>query len=98
MSVKLRDLKHRLEGIGSLRAWPPVWLPGGWVAGGVFGEAGILESVGRTDDRLSLRMNHEGLEHLAGLQWDPPPLINDVLQVLQANLGKTIRDLGDLEV
>ena len=28
--MKLRELKHRLEGFSDrLRAWPPIWVPGG---------------------------------------------------------------------
>lgn len=32
------------------------------------------------------------------LQWDPPPMLTDVELILQANLGKAIKDLGDLDV
>ncbi len=81
-----------------MRAWPPVWMPGGWVSDGEFGEAGILVSVKRLEDRLSLRMRYEGREHAGRLQWDPPPTLTSLEQILQANLGKAIRDLGDLDV
>ena len=96
--VKIRELTHRFEGFPPIRAWPPVWVPGGWVPDGRFGEDGVLESVRRVDDRLSLRMRYEGHEHAGGLQWDPPPSLTTVEHRLQANLGKIIRDLGELDV
>jgi hypothetical protein len=81
-----------------MHAWPPVWLPGGWVSDGEFGSQGILVSVKRLEDRLVLRMTYEGREHSGRLQWDPPPMLTAVEQVLQANLGKAIKDLGELDV
>lgn len=83
-----------------MRAWPPVWLPGGWARDGGFGAEGVLVSVRRAGDRSSLllRMCYEGREHAGQLDWDPPPRLSGVEQILLANLGKAIRDLGDLEV
>jgi hypothetical protein len=43
-------------------------------------------------------MRYEGREHTGRLQWDPPPMLTSVEQILQTNLSKTIRDLGDLDV
>ena len=99
--MKLRDLKHRFEGFSDrLRAWPPIWVPGGRGLSGAFGADGVLESVcvRRVEERLSLRMRHEGREHMACLSWDPPPSLMDVEQVLRAHLGHTITDIGDLDV
>jgi hypothetical protein len=42
-------------------------------------------------------MRYEGREHTGRLQWDPPPILATVEQVLQDNLGKAIRALGELE-
>lgn len=27
------------------KAWPPIWVPGGWVSIDAFGDDGVLESV-----------------------------------------------------
>ncbi len=81
-----------------MRAWPPVWLPGGWAPDGEFGSEGVLVSVRRIEGLLALRMRYEGREHTGRLEWDPPPMLTTVEQVLQANLGKAIRDLGYLDV
>lgn len=99
--MKLRDLTHRFEGFSHhVRAWPPIWVPGGWVSIDAFGDDGVLESVSirRSEERLSLRMRYEGQEHTAGLSWDPPPSLTDVEQLLRAHLGRTIKDIGELDV
>jgi hypothetical protein len=96
--LKIRDLKHKFEAFPPVRAWPPVWMPGGWVSEGEFGEAGVLVSVTQLEGRLSLRMRYEGREHAGQLHWDPPPALASVERILHANLGKAIRDLGELDV
>jgi len=96
--VKLRDLRHGHEGFPRVHAWPPVWMPGGWAPDGEFGSEGLLVSVKRLGDCLALRMRYESRDHSGRLQWDPPPLFSSVEQVLQVNLGKAIRDLGELDV
>lgn len=99
--MKLRDLMHRFEGLSHhVRAWPPIWMPGGYVATDAFGADGVLESVSvrRLEERLSLRMRYQGQEHMVCLAWDPPPSLTDVERVLRAHLGNTITDIGELDV
>jgi hypothetical protein len=55
-------------------------------------------SVKRVEDHLALRMRYEGREHTGRLQWDAPPMLTAVEQILRANLGKAILDLGELDV
>jgi hypothetical protein len=83
-----------------MRAWPPIWVPGGRGPSDAFGADGVLESVSvrRREERLSLRMRYKGREHMACLSWDPPPSLIDVEQVLRTHLGTTIRDIGELDV
>jgi len=73
-------------------------MPGGRVSKGEFGAEGVLVSVKRFEDHLTLRMRYEGREHTGRLQWDPPPVLTALEQILRANLGKAIRDLGELDV
>jgi len=73
-------------------------MPGGRISGGEFGAAGVLVSVKRLEDHLTLRMRYEGREHTGRLQWDSPPVLTALEQILRANLGKAIRDLGELDV
>ncbi len=81
-----------------MRAWPPIWLPGGWASDGEFGSEGVLVYVKQLDGLLTLRMRFEGREHTGRLQWDPPPTLTSVEHVLHDNLGKAIRGIGELEV
>jgi len=83
-----------------MRAWPPIWVPGGRGLSDAFGADGVLESVSvrRLEDRLSLRMRYKGREHMACLPWDPPPSPRDVEQALRTPIGNTIRDIGELDV
>jgi hypothetical protein len=62
------------------------------------GAEGVLVSVKRVVDHLTLRMRYEGREHTGRLQWGPPPMLMSVEQILQDNLGKAIQDLGELDV
>src|SRR5882762_1825145 len=38
------------------------------------------------------------VNHSGRLQWDPPPMLMAVEQILQHNLGKAIKDLRELGV
>lgn len=96
--MKLRDLRHGHEGFPRVHAWPPIWMPGGHVLEGEFGAEGVLVSVKRLEDHLALRMRYEGREHSGRLQCDPPPVLTALEQILRANLGKAIQDLGELDV
>jgi len=96
--MKIRDLRHGHEGFPRVHAWPPIWMPGGRVSKGEFGAEGVLVSVKRLEDHLILRMRYEGREHTGRLQWDPPPVLTTLEQILRANLGKAIRALGELDV
>jgi hypothetical protein len=73
-------------------------MPGGRVSEGEFGAEGVLVSVKRLEDHLILRMRYEGREHTGRLLWDPPPVLTALEQILRANLGKAIQDLGELDV
>jgi hypothetical protein len=81
-----------------VHAWPPVWMPGGRGSEGDFGAEGVLMSVKRLEDHLTLRMRYEGRDHTGRLQWDPPPTLMAVEQILQENLDRAIQDLGELGV
>ena len=95
-SMKLRELTCQS---GEATVWPVEWVdwadPGG--ASDV-PESGVLEGLTRLGNRLLLRINVNGNRRTAGLEWDPPPSVNDVEAVLQANLGVQIRVIGQLDV
>lgn len=81
--------------------WPPRWTFSIHPRGGdeiLVGEEGVLESVKRMGERLSLTMKYKGRERFGSLQWDAPPSLDAVERVLLANLGKPIKTIGDLDV
>jgi hypothetical protein len=43
-------------------------------------------------------MKYKGQERFGSLQWDAPPSLDAVEKVLQANLGKPIKTIGDVFV
>jgi hypothetical protein len=96
--MKLVELKRRV-GNSSYHVWPPPWASS-YGADNRFatGDEGVLKDVQRQDNGLSLTMMYDGREHMASLEWDPPPTLADVERVLNANLGREIKAIGELDV
>jgi len=98
--MKIRHLKRKFEAVIE-STWPPRWTSSMHPRGEVevlVGEEGTLESVKRIGEHLSLTMKYKGQERFGSLQWDAPPSLDAVEKVLQANLGKPIKTIGDLYV
>ena len=97
----LRD--HPLMTYKGLRSWPPAWL---WTAGyGTtypMGEVGILKAVLRshteTHDRCFLVMEHCGAEYVGALLLNDPSFCREIFEVLLRNIGKTIPEIGDIDL
>jgi hypothetical protein len=96
--MKIRNLKRK-SGEAVVSVWPPSWA-GSYKAGDKFpvGEEGVLESVKRIGDRLSLTIKYDGREHMGSLQWDTPPSLDNVEKALRSSIGKAIKAIGDLDV
>ena len=92
-AVKLRDLSSGSK--SSTVSWVD-WGDSGGAPG--VPESGVLEGLTRLGNRLLLRINIDGHRRTASVEWDPPPSVDDVEAVLQANLGAEVRALGHLEV
>jgi hypothetical protein len=77
--------------------WPPHGA--GEVPAPAPGE-GVLKDVRRSGNRLDVTIEHEGREALAFVKVaeGQAPSLDAVKTVLSANLGKTVSELGDLEV
>jgi hypothetical protein len=54
--------------------------------------------VRRIEQHLRLTMKYEGREHNARFEWTPPPTLQAVEAILKANIGKAMREIGDLDV
>ena len=61
---------------------------------------GVLKSVKRFRNRLSLTVEHEGQEAWGGVEveQDQRPSVDAVERVLKASVGKAIQEIGDLDV
>ncbi len=95
--MKLRD---RVRG-----HWPPSWASS-YGRGTTFdtSEEGILRAValmpamGSQPERLRLEVEHKGTPSTGVLALNHQSLHAELHEVLRNNLGKTIRELGDLEL
>ncbi len=96
--MKIRQLKRNVGG-AVVSVWPPQWTSA-YAAGDYFatGEEGVLQSVERRENRLSLTMWWSGREHFGVLEWTPPPTLETVETVLRAHIGAPIQAIGDLDV
>jgi hypothetical protein len=97
----LRD--HPLMMYKGDRSWPPAWL---WTAGydstHPVGEVGILKAVLRSHtephDRCFLVMEHCGAEYVGTLLLNDPGFCREIFEVLLQNVGKTIPEIGDIDL
>jgi len=98
--MKIRHLKRKFGGVID-SVWPPRWTFSTHPRGGdeiLVSEEGVLESVKRMGERLSLTVKYKGRQRFGSLQWDAPPSLDAVEQLLLANLGKPIKTIGDVYV
>jgi hypothetical protein len=78
--MKIRHLKRKFGGVID-SVWPPRWTFSTHPRGGdeiLVGEEGVLESVKRMGERLSLTMKYKGRQRFGSLQWDAPPSLDAV--------------------
>lgn len=96
--MRIRYLRRK-SGETIVSVWPPAWASL-YEAGATFavGEVGVLKSVARLDDCLSLTIMYEGREHVGRLRWDSPPSFDRVETALRANLGQPITVISDVDV
>ncbi len=96
--MKLRDVTRTYEG-AVMHIWPPqvlVQIGSTIVRPG----EGALKRVKRMGNRLSLTVEHEGQEAWGGVEveQDQRPSLDAVERVLKASVGKSIKEIGDLDV
>ena len=88
-----------------MSAWPPRWATSfregdAWNSGPKAAE-GVLESVGRHEDDetlLRLTMRFDAREHIGLLVWDEPPPVAAVERLLKENVGRALREIGELDL
>ena len=96
--MKLRDVT-RTSGMAITHIWPPQLLV---QIGPMIVEPGegVLKSVTRFGNRLSLTVEQDGQEAWGGVEveQDQRPSVDAVEKVLKASVGKPIKEIGDLDV
>lgn len=95
--MQIQDLRRKM-GESRLLIWPlRVWTSHGGDSFAVSHHA-VLSRVRRIGDRLIIAVKYDNREHTGLLEWDPPPPVEAVEDVLRAHLGIEIGTLGDLKV
>ena len=99
--MELRDhpLMTRKSGV---KAWPPMWTtrqPNNKQK--PLGEIGILEQALMTEwfnNKIFVFVQYQGFRYMGLLQFDDPEFCNEIFVLLKAQLGRTIQDIGDLDL
>ena len=99
--MQLRD--HPLMQYRGVPNWPPVWtLRRGDRNGNIRGEVGVVRDVflPKTEplNRLFLIMDHQGNEYIGCVLFSDVTFCGQIFQLLRNSQGKTVVQLGDLEV
>jgi hypothetical protein len=83
--------------------WPPVWTQ--WTKGGstttLKGEIGVLRYVRSTDEpakKCFLVTEHDGQHYVGTLLFDDSAFCARISTLLHVYLGRSIKDIGDLEI
>lgn len=97
--MKLRDHSHmRFDGVSN---WPPPWTvmgPGHSVLKGEFGVLTDAYTNGIGSNICFLVMEVDGERYLGALLFDDRAFCQRILALLQLNIGRSIRKIGDLNL
>ena len=99
--MKLRDhpLMTRKSGVPT---WPPKWTTTRLNANDKpTGEIGILQHalINRLmDNKIFLFIDYHGSRYMGFMQLDDPQFCSQILTILQANIGRSMKDIGDLDL
>jgi hypothetical protein len=101
MRTSLRD--HPLMRRGGISNWPPLWTQ--WAEGGgtktISGEVGVLRYVKRTEQlskKCFLVIEYEREHYVGTLLFDNSVSCSQICALLQQHLGRSVKDIGDLDV
>ncbi len=87
---------------GDFSKWPPLWTQ--WTRGGmktIKGEVGVLRYVRSTEqlsEKCFLVIEYEREHYVGALLFDDSVSYSQVCALLQQHLGRSIKEIGDLEV
>jgi hypothetical protein len=99
--VQLRDhpLMTRKSGVST---WPPRWTTTRLdVNDTAIGEIGTLERTmihQLLDNKIFLFIHYNGSRYMGLMQFDDRRFCSQIFKILQANVGHSIKDIGDLDL
>jgi len=101
--MQLRN--HPFMSFNGIRNWPPEWI---WASGlrnnhlAAEGEVGILDNVRRSivrpDSSLFMTIKHNGSVYLGRLSFDRQEVCHQIFELLRANYGRSLSEIGSIEV
>jgi|SRR5262245_7589145 len=100
--MQLRD--HPLMSTHTIPTWPPVWSNtsrGGGSDTAATGEMGILKKCLRNShvkELYFLFIEYNGDSYVGALVVDNAAFCNHVASILEQNVGKSIKEIGDLDL
>lgn len=99
--VPLRD--HPLMRRADISNWPRVWTQGTKARGTTIlkGEVGVLRYIHLTaqqSQKCYLVIEHNGQHYVGGLLLDDSAFCSQICALLQQNIGRSIKEIGELEV
>lgn len=84
------------------RSWPPRWTTTNHDKDDKpVGEVGILEDVVTSDlidNKIFMFMQFYSFRYMGFLGFDDPAFCSQIHTLLKANIGRSIKDIGDLDV
>jgi hypothetical protein len=101
MRTPLRD--HPLMRRGDISNWPPLWTQGTKGGGTTIlrGEVGVLRYIhlaAQQSKKCYLVIEHNGQHYVGALLFDDSAFCSQICTLLQQHLGRSIKEIGDLEV
>ena len=100
--MHLRDhpLMTRKSGFSS---WPPAWINNYQDdnVSPLSGEIGTLERVltnSQMKNQLFVVIRHQGFFYMGSLHFDDPSFCDALSNILKANIGRSITEIGDLDM
>ena len=99
-TTRISDLR-RPYGAAEIPSWPPRWIPT-YDGASSFqpSDDGVLTWIERMPNGpgLWLTMRVDGIARRGPLLWSGPPSLVDLERVLRGQIGRRVRDIGDLEI
>lgn len=96
--MKLRD--HPLMSYRSIPNWPPVWITrtGAKVIRGEIGVLSYVKHFNEQDCRVYLVIDYESRLFVGPLRFSDQAFCLEVVTLLKGHIGRSIADIGDLDL